>query len=145
MREDVLQARHLRLRFIADDDRLIASAPHFVAPPGQATDLTGEIGIEVSHELSKALSVGDGHEKVVVIRHEDKRMNLNGIASSRSRQDTDSQVSQVFARTKKKSPLNRAASDLNKCPTLGDEAKAASHLTLLDGKPGRNLPESPGT
>jgi hypothetical protein len=98
-------------------------------PSRQSTDLSSKVRIEVAHEEGEVLSVGYRDEKVVVVRHEDERVNLHRIASRGSSQDTEGQLSQSFARTEKIPPLYRAAGDLHECSTFRDKSKPSSHDT----------------
>jgi len=48
--------------FVADDDGLIAPGPGLVLPAGEADDLTGELGIEETHEARELLDVLDADQ-----------------------------------------------------------------------------------
>ncbi len=54
VREDVTQPSHLGSFLLADQDGLIAARPDLIVPLGQAYDLTGKVGIEVTHKRARS-------------------------------------------------------------------------------------------
>ena len=57
--EEIREPRGLRRFLVADDDRLIASRPNLVGPARMASNLAGEIGREIPHEVGKLARVVD--------------------------------------------------------------------------------------
>jgi hypothetical protein len=89
MSEQVLETAPLGLGLGADDDRCEAPRPDFVAPTGQAGNLAGEIGIEVTHKVCELFRVADAEQAMVMIRQDDDGHNAHVVDPLGTAEDAD--------------------------------------------------------
>lgn len=98
MREQVLEAPHLGRLLVAHHDGLIAASPELVAPMRQTAGLSGQVGIDETHETREPLCVRNVEQEVEMIREEDEPADLDRIEPLGSSQDADHDLAELGAR-----------------------------------------------
>jgi len=120
--ENVAEPVYLGSRFITDENSLVAAAPELRWPIDQASDLAGEVGVEVLHEASESLGIGDGKQDVVVVGEEGEGVDPDRVEAFGSGQDPEDYVAGLLVRPQEVATLDGSAGDLDEAASLGDEA-----------------------
>ncbi|HEX4953551.1 MAG TPA: hypothetical protein VF017_09195 [Thermoanaerobaculia bacterium] len=113
MRQDVLEARDLCFFLLADHDGPVATSPDLASPLVKATDLLGEIGVEVGHEEGELPGVLRRGEQVVVIGHEGEHVDPEAVAPLSTAQNAEDQIVESGAWAQQRALLKGAAGDLD--------------------------------
>lgn len=111
--QNVKQALDLRGRLVRDQNRLIAPAPELLPPLHLATDLAGEVRVEVVHEGGQPIRARDGEQQVEVVGEEAEGMDLDGVQAHRSGEHSADEVRDQRRGRQQESPLNGAARHLD--------------------------------
>jgi len=110
----------------------------------QSARLSGKVRVEVVHETGELKSAVDAQQEVVVIRKEDKRMDLDWIESLGARQDPNRDGFQLSRGLEQEATLHGAAGHLNQSAAFRNESNSSCHA-LYDAIHPRDLAESDGT
>lgn len=124
--QDVEQALDLRGGLVRHQDRLIAAPPELLPPLHLATDLAGEIRVQVVHEGSQPVGSLDGEQQVEMIGEEAEGMDLDGVEARRAGERSADEVGDERRGCQQATPLNGAARHLDQ-GTGRNEAKSSAH------------------
>jgi hypothetical protein len=108
--------------FITHDDCLVAPRPDLVAPADEATDLAGQIRVDVAHEAAELVSVVDVQEEVEVVAGQDVTTNPSRVLPLGSAENANDDLVEYRARAQEEAAVDGAGGHLDQGTAFGDKA-----------------------
>jgi hypothetical protein len=128
--EHVLEARGLGFGLRADQDGLIPPSKNLLPPAGEASDLPGELGVEVIHEARELPGVVHLQDQMEMIGGEGESADPHRVETLRPGDGSQDDRIEDRSRAKQEAAVERPAGHLDQGARVWDETKSSAHADL---------------
>ena len=111
--EQISQTSDLGFGLVAGDDVGVAAAPDLLLPAVEASDLSGDLGIDVAHETGELLDASGPEEEMAVVRQVDQTADPHVVALLEASQSPDDDRVEPWTWPQEESPMDHPAGDLD--------------------------------